>query len=1249
MLCGQINLQKGNAGASNLKEYLSAKLQTGNQSTNAGQPAEVERLQKPCAFLICLQEPPVREFSVTGFGRQHQLFQGRQNKRPRAAIYASSNLHLWLVPEFTSADLVTCIWKLQGGKEYYVASAYLDITNHEVIDKKLSDLLEFCSRGDKELLLCADTNAHSSLWNSPDTNPRGEKMEEMIFKFNLSVQNEGSHFTFFRGSARTIVDVTMTMGANVGAAISDWRVSDEVQGSDHLLLEWRIPISRPGYRKIRDMNKGDWFLFQESLEAERSDDTGQNYWTPLRLDEEALKLQKDIEKALDQSHPVQWRRPRIKVHPTFTDELTRWKKKVHACYSNYRQRRSEFAFEQLKDARRKYKNVLKRLRRLSWQNFTEEADDPKKAANFFKIIKGSSAQTLGMIKNQNGVPCATPEDSVQVMVDTHFPGNTNTNDASPPSGPICWDLEDEQAKFITVERTTEAIKSFGDTKAAGPDGIQPCVLKHLGPLALTRLCDLFKASYLLGYVPKVWRHSKVIFIPKQGKDDYAQARSFRPITLSSFVMKTMERLVYWHVNETHLLERPLSVNQHAFQRGKSTESALTGLVSKIEGALEKEGYALGVFLDIQGAFDNVSAPAIVKGMEAKHFSQKTIDWYEHYLRNRSMVTSINGISVTRNLTKGTPQGGVLSPLMWNLAFESFLALYDHSHVKPTGFADDAALLTTGKNPHTLREHMQCAVDKALEWGRQNGLTFSHAKTVMVLFGKPKNLPQIRPILMNGHTILPVEEVKYLGIILHRRLSWKPHIQGKIKQAKKLLLCARNATGKLWGCNPKMTRWIFTGIIRPAITYGALVWAGGCQNSIMRRHLERVNRLALLFMGSFRRSTPTGGLEVMLYVEPLHIHILNEACQALRRTAVMKSDVDSNRRLDLTIKNGHRQLCWSTIDKLELKVEETDSIKAALCWENKFGVDERSFQSGEPPNPERISTDMAVYTDGSGIDEAFGSGLIIFNGEAHPGNIAFEEANHLGEDSSVFQGEVHAILRAAKWMQVHQTGKNTIICSDSRAAIGALARVRTTSKLVLDTKLALNAAARDNRITIMWIKAHKGYFGNEMADERARKGAQDPALIPIDRPLIPDCMIKLRFKRGFNKLWQQYWLSRPDCRQTKLWMPEISKKHSFELLRLTRKQLSVMVQLITGHNFMKRHEALVNSNDDSECRLCLEDDETSIHVIAECPALAEARLRCFGQAFRTTPLQWTSKEVASFISEASIGFLLDPTDLLGLSG
>ena len=72
----------------------------------------------------------------------------------------------------------------------------------------------------------------------------------------------------------------------------------------------------------------------------------------------------------------------------------------------------------------------------------------------------------------------------------------------------------------------------------------------------------------------------------------------------------------------------------------------------------------------------------------------------------------------------------------------------------------------------------------------------------------------------------------------------------------------------------------------------------------------------------------------------------------------------------------------------------------------------------------------------------------------------------------------------------------------------------------------------------------------------------------------------------------------------------------------------------------------NKNNDDECRLCGEDQESSFHIFAECPALAEYRLRVFGTTFLTLPLQWTTKEVASFINEASIGFLLDPTEILG---
>jgi hypothetical protein len=169
------------------------------------------------------------------------------------------------------------------------------------------------------------------------------------------------------------------------------------------------------------------------------------------------------------------------------------------------------------------------------------------------------------------------------------------------------------ADFFNHRKVKKAIDSFGDRKAPGPDGLHPIVLKNLGTKALLRLTGLYRASLHLGYVPLQWRKARVIFIPKPGKATYEDPRSFRPITLSSFMIKTMERVVAWHLEETSLRTSPLSDSQHAFRKGRSTESALSNMTEYIEYALANGEYALGVFLDIQGAFDNVKPSSIVQG------------------------------------------------------------------------------------------------------------------------------------------------------------------------------------------------------------------------------------------------------------------------------------------------------------------------------------------------------------------------------------------------------------------------------------------------------------------------------------------------------------------------------------------------------------------------------------------------------------------------------------------------------------
>ena len=82
---------------------------------------------------------------------------------------------------------------------------------------------------------------------------------------------------------------------------------------------------------------------------------------------------------------------------------------------------------------------------------------------------------------------------------------------------------------------------MGSYKGAGPDGIKPIVMKNFGPIALRCISFIFKAIYSTGYIPLDLRKSRVVFIPKPLKNDYGEAGSFRPISLTQYYFKTMEK------------------------------------------------------------------------------------------------------------------------------------------------------------------------------------------------------------------------------------------------------------------------------------------------------------------------------------------------------------------------------------------------------------------------------------------------------------------------------------------------------------------------------------------------------------------------------------------------------------------------------------------------------------------------------------------------------------------------------------
>jgi ribonuclease HI len=976
-------------------------------------------------------------------------------------------------------------------------------------------------------------------------------------------------------------------------------------------------ISTPNCKLTRKWKLGDWSLFQTTLDGLMRTPPG--VWSRTLLEEEAKWMPVIIKQALDLSHPLTMLPPRKKAE-WWDHRLTELQKRVKSAFSKFRKTRADNDHVLLTQARRDLSKEIRRSKRKAWQLFCNNSDNVNKAAFLNKIVQGRENKSLGLLHNDSSSELLSAEESADLLLQTHFPKCTEYTHK--PVNDLTQDVNVNETKFINIQSVREAFRTFGDFKAAGPDGIPPIVFKHVGDKFLTWLTLMFKASYVLGYIPTAWCEAKVIFIPKAGKEDYSDCRSFRPITLSNFVIKGLERVLMWQFDKETLRGNPLSPNQHAFIKGKSTDSALTRVVGLIEDGLNTGQFTLGVFLDIQGAFDNVRPEAIAKGLHDKQAHPLLIGWYEYYLKSRNITFDYRGISRKKALSLGTPQGGVLSPIMWNVAFDSLLNLFDKGSVKACGYADDIGLFITGESPGKLVRLMQEAIDKVLDWGSRTGLTFSQTKSEAILFTRKRVFKDPPPIKM-GETALPYKEtVKYLGITLDTKLLWTQHLKIKIAAAKGRLLKFHNAIGKLWGTTPKITRWVYTGIIRPALTYGCVVWHEKCTNSTVIKQLSKVNRLALLTMGHFRRSTPTAGLEVISYIQPLDIHIQSVAKATLWRLQDNRARLKSSGHQSLLLKNRE--------EKMELDTIGASDNTNIRFTKKLYSVDLDSFTSGVPD----ISNNNIIYTDGSRINSRTGGGIVVYE----RGFCVEERSYSLNHNATVFQAEVYSIMKAAQYIEEMEcTGRHYVIYVDSQAALYALASNNITSNMVKRAIESLNSAGEDNIIKLKWVKAHIGYIGNEAADTAAKRGANDPLIEAQDGPRPSKAVIRNFLHDQADKAWEMRWKNLTTCRQTKQWFPTIDNCRSKYLITRNRKMFSVLTQLITGHNFLNRHSKLVQETDELGCRFCMEEeDESSFHVFAECPSFARIRLSIFGHHTLVAPLQWSGSQLVSYLRETDIG-------------
>lgn len=1148
-----------------------------------------------------IQEPYFYKGAVRGLGnsgRVHCVLSS--NRTVRACIFTHKSVNAMLLRQFSSCDFVTVQVRYHvDGRDCIVicCSAYLPYDG-VVTPNELTRVTTYCSNRNLNLIVGCDANSHHLVWGSTDINTRGEKLMEFIVSSDLCLLNKGNRPTFINRIREEVIDITLC-SPGLEPDVSDWHVSQEHSFSDHQTICFSLAADAVVPTPFRNPKRTNWVSYKEKLNW-RLGEWRSVVTNTQDIENEVDNLTNSIMSSYYEScslrRPVERKKP-----PWFGSNLDRLKVK---CQQAWNQRHVDF--EAFKASRKAYKKAIRQAKRNNWKEFCESVEGCAASARMHRILAKDRSDQVSSLKLNNGDFTSDEKSLLNHLLQTHFPGCTEMpsgfaeTEEEKPMSSIPMTVLQRAMSICKPENIRWAIKSFSPYKSPGPDGIFPALLQEGIDVIVESLHVIFTACLTLGYVPRKWREVRVTFIPKPGRIDYEEAKNHRGISLSSFLLKTLERLIDRHVRQTCLRRKPLCNNQHAYQRGKSTMSAVQALLSKIESSLKSGDHVVATFLDIEGAFDRSTFDSFERAAKRHDVDPFIIDWIVSMLQKRTLIADIKGISVRRRPVMGCPQGGVLSPLIWLLIADSLLLDLREERIFSIGFADDFVIAACGKFLPVVIERAQAALRIVESYTNSVGLSVNPAKVGSMLFTGSRN-PQSVHLRLFGGEIPTVNEFKYLGLNIDSKLNWNSHIEKRTKKACMTLGQCRRAIGKTWGLTPRSAYWLYSAIVLPAFTYGAVAWWRKAQQETVKRKLNHLQRLGLLGVTGAMRTTPTAALECLCGVKPLHILVEEEARAELFRLKTWG-------HFDPSITPGNISFgeLWSRMmDANPLWLAPSDAmIPELLC--------DRIFHILHPTRDEWVervhlqADDYTFFTDGSLCSGLSGAGIY----SAYP---ELSIAIKLGQHITVFQAEVLALTECAYYcLQSKFCGSKISICSDSQAALKALQSYKISSRLILECRTLLQELAKTNLVSVVWVPGHSNIDGNENADELAREGSSSEPISTT--PCIP---LSKRWARSTivewgNRSHHRFWMSLDSCQQTKLLCKKpLGKLEAKSLISLRRIVLRKLVGVLTGHYFFNKHLYNMGLTGTTLCNRCEEDEDTAYHLICLCPRLANRRRQILG--------------------------------------
>uniref|UniRef100_L7M0K7 Putative tick transposon n=1 Tax=Rhipicephalus pulchellus TaxID=72859 RepID=L7M0K7_RHIPC len=1035
-------------------------------------------------------------------------------------------------------------------------------------------------------IIVGDFNAHHHLWGSSVISTRGRQLLDFTSNNGLHILNDGSP-TYFRGTTYSSC-LDLAISSRCLSSSAAWCADIETYGSDHLptyvQLRWYTGVASIQRRFT------DWEAFQDELEKSCS-----SMVSPIEMEELIVTAMQTTTRVVTTSDS---RKPVDAVY----EELRAVRRRAER---KHRRTKSISDLRTSRSVQKKIQRYLEKLGRQNWKSFCTTLDPRKPLSKICHIVRAlpSSPQQLRPFRALVIIR-ACSEKQIAEEFCIHLSGSATTVVSLLRCAPPIADARLDHP--FTLQELRAAMSISQRSSAPGPDGITYAALRHLGPRATERLLSLYNLSWASATVPAHWKTSKIVALLKPGKSP-RDMLSYRPVALASCVGKLMEQMVLLRLEWFLEKQRVYPDVMTGFRNGRSSIDSVIDLITTVEHQKRRHRLTAAVFLDIKGAFDNVLHDAILNALEDYGIGGRMHQWIASYLQDRTIfMSTADGDTNKHPIYRGVPQGGVLSPTLFNIVLFG-LAKKLGGRISVFVYADDICIWTTSLTRLQVQTKLQRAVSTTSAYLNSCGLQLSPTKSATLAFTR-KSMA-CYPVVIDGKVIPSVTHHKFLGVIIDRDLSWSKQISALRKKLDSFVQVIRHMSGKSWGPSKSSLLQLYQALFVGYLRYSASVLSRVCTSAV--RTLEGAQARALRICLGVPRCTSTWGTiaearacpaRVYLQHEPLRVHLrlltrhrvhpLRDVINTRPNSAYSQAVISHQDHLP-------SNYAPQVIPEIPLWTMPKPTVRLSIPGITKKS---RIPTAGLKHFALSYITYMYRYTV-----HIFADGSVTQNSSAAAFTVpdmGVTKRFKITHRTSSTAAELTGVRQAAHFISQQSPATWTLFC-DSKPAlqlIGNYMKQGTAySPLVYEIMIMLTEASQSGHtITLQWIPSHCGIAGNEQADAEAKMAHTTGEVVSIHFSRYDiNALLSKAIKTSMTRLWND-----PDYRQERLY--RLDSGRAFRLpCRLRRDQETLLHRLRLGVAYTRRYLCKIGQEQNPNCSVC-HTSETIHHILCVCPQYATER-------------------------------------------